>query len=491
MNVKLIDPQQSVKAEAALYQRPGDRLTKPLYSHNEKTHNLVLKITLPKAQGLKAKFDGRSSGAHPGEESSGLETDPATSLLAKIHTHSRDYQIDIIGIVDQTHRFRSLPDFVKSSRNSPFMQKMKDTILPFDYEKVKEFRLDMSKSVELNTEIIPPPSWSQFEVPFNYAYKQNPAVVTTIDQAGRPRTWNSQVRAKTRSQVVAANTRSLPTGPPTDAPAISSLDPILQELIGIARTVLDGRPIVTRRSLPNLIPGDGWQRASPNHSKNIFQYLGYTFSSGPWKDALIKFGVDPRTDPKYRVYQTLTFVLDTPPKRKTLDNAATQSTIADPEPPPPKESHIFDGQRLSRDGKTWQVCDITDPLLKDVLDTVQLRRDCHLDADGWFYNGTWVKAKSIMRWKIAGMLTGENALTDVEYSRVASILPDVFNEAERLGLADLTADLTVKEKELASTIRMQYRRVGESDVASQVVDRMTPSPNDGDATMSDILSISV
>ena len=37
-------------------------------------------------------------------------------------------------------------------------------------EKIKGFRLDLSKGVKLNTEIIPPPSLSHLDYPFNYSY---------------------------------------------------------------------------------------------------------------------------------------------------------------------------------------------------------------------------------------------------------------------------------------------------------------------------------
>ena len=36
----------------------------------------------------------------------------------------------------------------------------------------------------------------------------------------------------------------------------------------------------------------------------------------------------------------------------------------------------FDGETLFRDGKTWQICDITDPVLKGFIDSAPLRDDC-------------------------------------------------------------------------------------------------------------------
>ena len=34
---------------------------------------------------------------------------------------------------------------------------------------MKGFKLDMSKGVQPNTEIVPPPSWTHLTLPFNYS----------------------------------------------------------------------------------------------------------------------------------------------------------------------------------------------------------------------------------------------------------------------------------------------------------------------------------
>ena len=347
------------------------------------------------------------------------------------------------------------------------MQKMKDTVLPFEYDRLKQFKFDMSKGVETNADIIPPPSWSHFQVPFNYAYRQNPAVVTALDHDGQAHTWNTQMRAKTRTQFLPADCEIIPDAPLSDVPPVSSLDPPLQNLIQVVNRIMEERPIVTRRSLPNLVPALAWQTVNPSHIKNLFQYLGYTFSSGPWKDALIKFGIDPRTNPKYRIYQTVTFIIETPPDPQRSTVSEPQGMGQDMPPLPANESHIFDGSRMKVDGKTWQVCDITDPVLKEILATPLLRQRCHLDSDGWFHNGTWAKAKSIMRWKIASIMTGDHTLTNVEYARVAAIMPDICSETERQNLAELTVDLNAKERELASMIRVLHRRGDDIEAAGE------------------------
>ena len=140
--------------------------------------------------------------------------------------------------------------------------------------------------------------------------------------------------------------------------------------------MLDERPVWTRRALSNRIAVPEWN----NIGKFVYQYVGYTFRSGPWREALIKFGVDPRTDPRYRIYQTMTFRLDrmepvvkasvTRNRQSRRGGARVRNKDFD------RQSHIFDGVNLNPDGKVWQVCDVTDPLLASILSTSNLRDKC-------------------------------------------------------------------------------------------------------------------
>jgi general transcription factor 3C polypeptide 5 (transcription factor C subunit 1) len=90
-------------------------------------------------------------------------------------------------------------------------------------------------------------------------------------------------------------------------------------------------------------------------------YLGYMFKSGPFKDTLIKFGVDPRTDPKYREYQSIAIqVPESEHGNRTRYGRAENDTKR------PK-TYIFDGKGVYVDGKVWQACDISDPLLRRLI----------------------------------------------------------------------------------------------------------------------------
>lgn len=139
--------------------------------------------------------------------------------------------------------------------------------------------------------------------------------------------------------------------------------------------LLEQRPIVTRRVAMNLID---W--GSETLFKEATQYVGYSFKSGPWRDALIKWGIDPRQDSKYRIYQTLSFQLMSKDRlmaaaKKMADGRNTwirsERYRKDEQP-----SHVFDGRGITTNGKTWQMCDIKEPLIKGLLDTDDLRSTC-------------------------------------------------------------------------------------------------------------------
>lgn len=207
-------------------------------------------------------------------------------------------------------------------------------------------------------------------------YLQNPGAKPTIDPLGNVTLKNDQVAPSAQNQAVLSDTYKIPTGPADDLPAISSLEPAMQRLIHQALLLLEERPIWTRRALRNHLSEADWNIIGSNAARYIYQYVGYLWASGPWRDAIVKFGIDPREDPKYRIYQTTMFIIEPVPRRpkENGDPSSGYSTTK----PRSRESHLFDGKSITLDGKVWQVCDITDPQLASILSTSNLRDECHV-----------------------------------------------------------------------------------------------------------------
>lgn len=211
-------------------------------------------------------------------------------------------------------------------------------------------------------------------------YLQNPGAKPTIDPHGNVTLKNDQVAPPAQNQAVLCDTKKIPNGPADDLPAIASLEPAMQRLVHQARLLLEKRPIWTRRALRNHLSEADWNIIGSNAARYIYQYVGYLWASGPWRDAIVRFGIDPREDPQYRIYQTMMFIIEPVPRRPKESGA--QSSSVKTTKLRSRESHLFDGRSMTLDGKVWQVCDITDPQLASILSTSSLREECHV---GFFH----------------------------------------------------------------------------------------------------------
>ncbi|KAI9818242.1 MAG: tau 95 subunit of transcription factor TFIIIC [Thelocarpon impressellum] len=344
----------------------------------------------------------------------------------------------------------ALSDFQYSTESSPFMNKFNEAMVNFDYSKIKSFKLDPSKGVKPLTDLIPPPSFTNHEIPFNYSYQQNPAVKALLDSEGKAVLRNISAAPKILTFMVRYDVKEAPSTYPPDLPPLESVDPAIQDCVQQTVKLMEQRPIWTRRALANNL------KATDTNIRFAFQYCGYMFRSGPWREALVRYGVDPRTDARYRHYQTLMFQM---PARlqhgqdqdKKWAEERTRYRRAHKGKPRERASHIFDGHSVCLDGKVWQVCDITDPLLSHLLSTTSLRPTCDSRCDGWFHNGTWAKAKTIMKAKLSALLAGRHAST-VDLARLLT-LPDVITEENRADAQLRRGVASSRELGLASEIR--------------------------------------
>lgn len=213
--------------------------------------------------------------------------------------------------------------------------------------------------------------------------------------------------------------------PKPNLPPETSLTPYLQALIANIRAELERRPIITRHMLFNRL---GWDKR--DRMRQAAVYCGYFFESGPWREALVKWGLDPRKNPAYRKYQTVSFLsyLKTGrPKHwagydKHIRHLTRMST---------KEletQHTFDGVNVSHTGNLFQFCDITDPIIRRILDTEDIRTTCAPTFQGWYHVGTWAKATVILKDKMNKILGGETPDNSI-YERVAS-WPENWDDKE-------------------------------------------------------------
>ncbi|KAL8784496.1 MAG: hypothetical protein Q9213_003933 [Squamulea squamosa] len=430
----------SAFAEVDLRLHPGDRNSKPIASFNSQTNNILLKITVPKRTGRKRKRGSDKEWQHNAEASGSgtrLLSDPqdARRLVRSMRDNPNRYEVDPIGAVKQTHRFRGLPDFVWSTERSPFMTKMKKHILPFDYTKLKNFTFDMSKGIQEENEIVPPPRWANQTIPFNYSYRQNPAVQQILSDKGATYR-NTQAPQRNKIPMVPYDIVTVPTNPPDDITPESLLPDCFQDFLAAVREILLLRPVCTRRFLQNQIPPDIWKRTGVNSAKYMWQYVGFIWNSGPWRDSICALGVDPRKVKEMRWYQTVVFHLEPEPGDTRLDKTKVSKTRVDRKLAATgknREGHLFDGKTVGLDGKVWQLGDITDPLLRGVLQTNTLRDACHEMSDGWYPNGIMAKVRVVMKAKMHMILAGngDDAEQNDELVRLCQTVPDVITPENR------------------------------------------------------------
>lgn len=207
---------------------------------------------------------------------------------------------------------------------------------------------------------------------------------------------------------------TIPTGPKSSIPPEYTLTPYMRGLIASVRAELAQRPIITRHLLYNTI---GWDKR--DRIREVAPYCGYFFESGPWREALILFGIDPRTDPKYRKYQTISFMsflkigrracrslyligaleltnrIGTARSRYMFDKHVRE--LARMPATELQTQHTFDGVNVSHTGNLFQFCDISDPLIRKILDTDDIRTTCAPTFQGWYHVGTWAKATVIRK----------------------------------------------------------------------------------------------
>lgn len=324
-------------------------------------------------------------------------------------------------MVNETHRFRNLPDFQMKARDVPIFKEIEEHVLKPSYASLKGFNITGEPPIP-GAALPGPPAFAAAVQPYHYEYNQAAGVRFTQDAAGNIKSSNSNAPMRRLMKPVDAEAEEVPQGPPPELKAANPSGTFLPKIIADLKALLDERPLVTRRVAQVRLPHMG-----ESMFREATQWVGYTFKAGPWRDCLIKYGVDPRSDPKYRKYQTLMFQLDKRAANASGDKTSRWNRSLRHIPHPDdveKSSHLFDGKHITLNGKTWQVCDITDPVVKDIFDTEDIRSECDLTHFGWYHDGTVCKARVIMREKMEKLFEGQD-LPHGLYAQLAKLPEDL------------------------------------------------------------------
>ena len=111
-------------------------------SHNAVTHNVVLKVTVPKRTGRKRKrgsnepwqgdVDVPDAEKSPKNDNvcSVARLDEPKVMRRKLQDNVGRYNVDAVGVINHTHRFRGLADFYWDMNTSSFTKRYVDQVLP-------------------------------------------------------------------------------------------------------------------------------------------------------------------------------------------------------------------------------------------------------------------------------------------------------------------------------------------------------------------------
>jgi general transcription factor 3C polypeptide 5 (transcription factor C subunit 1) len=359
-----------------------------------------------------------------------------------------------------------LSDFQYSLSSSNFMNEVTSKLLHGDVSKLREFDIKAGIEKGPNVEILPPPSFTSMQLPLPYNYAQNPYTKYLNERPSDvssdntdeefDRVVNITKNVKSFGHFLRHDEYPIPTAPGRK-PNMS--DPEVAEIIKDFRKAMDERPIWTRRSLFNHISTFSPFTGRYQKVRECLQYVGYQFKGGPWRDAVVKYGVDPRSDPKYRIYQTMIFKLTKQRvgsvgrswqavRRNEFGVSSNFQTFGEKANSPSDNlTHIFDGRSFSTDAKVWQVCDITDPLLKKLFEEAEVQTECSIDNNGWYKVALWGGVKAIMRTKLLAIRFGKN-LAEWEWDRaVADCKKDEVDWGSSIGFTLPDLKLTPQERE--------------------------------------------
>ncbi|KAI5365495.1 putative transcription factor IIIC subunit 5, HTH domain-containing protein [Septoria linicola] len=410
--------------------RPNDPFAKKLTSTGISTRNLLVKVTVPKRTGRKRKRGSNE----PFFEHEGHNTDStnvtAPALLERLRDNESRYQIEAMGLVRETHRFRTLPDFQMRSAGLPVMQELREHVLTPDYDKMAQFSVDLS-AFAYRGEYPGPPNFTSYDMPHKYEYQQAPGVIYVQDDDGQIKSKNIAAPVKRVTWGLPPDIEEVPQHPPNELPRKNPGGEMLPRAVAALTEILEDRPLVTKRVALNSMPP-----ISESIFKEATQYVGYSFKAGPWRDSLIKYGVDPRKDPKYRHYQTLMFQVDAHAFKDVAGNERpswkqneTNTTWARPlrHTKDAPSTHVFDGKNITANGKTWQTIDVQDPVVYKLLQTDDLPTECDVYQWGWYHNGTMAKVRTIMKDKMRYLFAKQEP-PHADYEVIAR-LPDKLSKA--------------------------------------------------------------
>ncbi|POV96380.1 hypothetical protein PSTT_15683 [Puccinia striiformis] len=330
----------------------------------------------------------------------------------------RLYTIEPVGVIPMTVRFRALADYQYTPDLKHPINILAQDMRSLNCEGVLKFSFEPETEDYSSSKIglFPPPLISRYLVPQQYNYRQNVPTVVTLAPDGTERLINKAKYVPMGPQTItfdqpdvpgAALARDIDQKKPENLPLFEKLDSLFEQ-----------RPIWSRMAFHHQLTPTDLRYIRQN--KVVLALYCYLFSDGPFRDLLIKFGYDPRTNSESRFFQRISlrnvdrkeakdkFTLKLMKRDNSKNDSAemvTSDTLRD---------HIFDGKELHQSVGTYQLCDISDPLLVTLINSSKgVLNECDYRT-GWYTSNGIEQIRSILRRKFHGLLDEQRVIKDIE-----------------------------------------------------------------------------
>ncbi|PFH50545.1 hypothetical protein AMATHDRAFT_144829 [Amanita thiersii Skay4041] len=388
-----------------------------------------------------------------------------------------EYTAEAVGVVYKTVRFRSLCDFqylpsrqdpvsqLRTAMNEMNVEALRTYVVPQRIQQIKSplpqqdtnividptlvsnngqgsHHISSPGSTQSSLRLFPPPLFSRQAIPQGYNFRSNSASMETTVVNGETGEEKRRLINRMRWRgfgpaTIMFHDSHVPDKPPQVVN--QGRDQVDQKILQRLNALFKKRPVWTRMSLLNQFPvnetreimkydlsieGMYFGCSHMNSSKLLLPLVCYVFQDGPWRDTLVRFGYDPRKDPSARLYQRLYFrnanhpiarpsVTTRRQERVTVSTRTQTHDSAADRDGERSRSHIFDGKNLTKETAAFQLCDIEDEMLKEmIMDPNEIREECN-ERDGWFTAHAYEHIKMVLRHKFFSLLENHVA-TDEE-----------------------------------------------------------------------------
>ncbi|KAI8390287.1 RNA polymerase III transcription factor IIIC subunit-domain-containing protein [Blakeslea trispora] len=422
---------------------------------------------------------------------------PSSKLLVKItrrvkknkpvEEKEEPYQLEMLGVINKTLRFRALADFQYHVPSENRIRQLKEALMKGTLNKIIDFRISLDeKETELNH--IPPPAFTPFEQVFDYNYRQNAPVlrvrVRQPDGSFQVKLINKARYVNTHVTAINFEEETVPTKSwHTLAPLRLDLQ---KETIKALSDLFEERPVWSRFALRNLL-----DVRLHKYIRDSLVHIAYTFQSGPWRECWFKYGVDPRKDPAYHIYQHIdvrrinNLNASNRPFRhikRSRPDLGTPSIKPEPVEVPPESfdnKHIFDGKRIPGVSSGYQLCDIQDPDLIPLIHKPEYRKPTCSKYSGYYYDCVVDRIRRYIRAKSHSLT--ENGFAEPIVGSEDGLMEEIQKETERvqqMGEVE-EIDLMVREKAVAGAMELSQSNRPLKEMADQYIEELEQSKDFG------------